>query len=205
VSARRRRARADRGETLIELVLSIVLMGSAGLVFVGTLAAAMLHSDRTKGHTEAANLLASVSALADTDSLPFVPCAQPADYQSAVSVLDKDEYKLTVDKVVGWNGSDFVEGAACDPNTQGLQRITVSAAAPRGVVHRVVITKSRTAQGGVALQGASTSPSQQGAFALSVDAAQSGPQPSAAAAVGIVFPKQPIIPKITDSMNHFTS
>jgi hypothetical protein len=163
---RLRGAGGDRGETLIELVLSIVLMGTAGLIFVGTLVAAAMHADKTKGHTGAGQLLASVSAMSNTDNPPFIACAQPEKYQPAFTAMDKDGYTLHVTEVASWTGTTFDAAAPCDANTQALQRITVRADDAHGPAHTVVLTKSRT--GTVTLADSATAPAQQGEFALSV-------------------------------------
>jgi hypothetical protein len=144
---RRRFPGPGRGETLVELLVATFLIGSAGLVLVGALAAATLQADRTNDQAVARDLVASVAALAGSDSPRFTPCAAPTDYQPAVSAMERNGYHLTVVEVANWTGGSFAPAgpaAPCDPANQHLQRITVRADGPNGTVQQVVVAKSST-------------------------------------------------------------
>ncbi|MGQ0463973.1 MAG: hypothetical protein ACT4QG_01510 [Sporichthyaceae bacterium] len=204
MTVRRRRHCRDRGETLLELVMAVALMGSAGVVFLGVLAAAWLNAERQDGTERARTLASSIAELSSAESLRFEPCAGLGDYQPALDrMVDEREgyteqtppadrrYRLTVTEVVGWNGTGFVADG-CDRATQRLQRVTVKAEGPGGAVQQIVFTKSRTTtDGSEAVVDATTTPATLGNFALSVSSPGSAPAPEGTVRFAVFAPSDP--------------
>lgn len=190
-AARRPRDCRQRGETLVELVLAIFIMGSAGLVFLGALAAAWINADRQNGQERARSLAATVQELATADNPRFIAC-EPAQaaYQAALDEIDVGEdYTLTVTEVAGWNGTTFSTAGACDPATQRLQRVTVAATGPSGAAQQVVFAKSRARlDGSEALVDAATTPAALGTFTLRVASPPNTPNPDGTVRFAVFAP-----------------
>jgi hypothetical protein len=185
----RRDMRRGRGETLLEMVLAIFLMGAAGLVFLGTLAAAMVYADHRKTEAGARDLVSTVGELANADNPRFTPCATTTDYQPAVDALAQAPYKLTVVEVARWTGSQFTTDGACDPNSQRLQRITIRADGPGGTAQQVVVTKSSDRTDSGVLVAAQTAPGATvGDFTLQVGSPATAANPTGGVRFAVFAP-----------------
>jgi Tfp pilus assembly protein PilV len=113
----------DRGETLIELLVAVLIIGTAVVAVVGGLGTAIMLSDihrKQAGVAEhmkiyAANIEGAIAA-SPTQYVDF--CATPSypNYTAA-------GYNGTVTEVRYWNGSAFV--TSCAPGDTGVQRLTL--------------------------------------------------------------------------------
>jgi prepilin-type N-terminal cleavage/methylation domain-containing protein len=155
VIRRRRRVRRtdDRGFTLLEVTVSVVLLGLASTLVMGGLFT-VVHSSRV--NTEQARLEAIVSSAADRLSAwSYTPCPpatgtgsyldviQPAATTvgwpaSVVSIVSIEYWDPTAST---WSDSNNATGSGCNPNVSAtsprtLQRVTVRVSTPSGSYSR---------------------------------------------------------------------
>ena len=112
----------DRGESLIELLVAVLIMGTAVVAVVGGLGTAIMMTDV---HRKQAAVAAHVkifaanleSAIAATPT-QYVDCATPDSYPDYTPGAP---YDADVTQVLYWNGSSF--GASCAGGDTGVQRV----------------------------------------------------------------------------------
>jgi Tfp pilus assembly protein PilV len=116
----------DGGETLIEVVISIAIMGIAFVALMGGMLTAVSMSGL---HRQQADVqLQLVSALEQVKAALYVPCAGNTTYSPPSGVTETVEY---------WNGVDF--GTTCFEDLVSYyrtQRITLTIATADGRVSR---------------------------------------------------------------------
>ena len=130
------RRKRDAGVTFIEILVSVVLLGTAGIAVLTALAAAATGAAVQRDVSDAqASLATAGDALTDTPADladdDYVQCAVPADYSGALAGL-ATESVVTIQSIQYWDGAAF--GNTCTAATSGerLQRITLAAATNRG-------------------------------------------------------------------------
>lgn len=116
----------DRGDTLVEILVSVAILGIAVVAILGAIAmtatASGLHRDTASVQNLLHNWAESVS------DGPYTACASAATVQSAVpSPALPTGFSAQVTAVRYWDGSAFAGSCGTD---QGLQRITLSIAGP---------------------------------------------------------------------------
>jgi type II secretory pathway pseudopilin PulG len=114
------RFRSERGESLLELLITISILGIAVVAILTGLATAIRLSG---AHRDQADAEVIVAAGAESlKQLEYAPCASsyPLSHQS---------WSLTVTSVKTWDGSAF--GDPCSPAAT-LQLVTIRAASPDG-------------------------------------------------------------------------
>ncbi|MGI5246193.1 type IV pilus modification PilV family protein [Dactylosporangium sp. CA-139066] len=108
----------DRGETLIELLVTVIIMGVAMVALVGGIATSIRMSDIHRKQAQAgAYLRAFGEAIAGAT---YVECAGTSTY-AAYSTGDAT-YTPTITTVRYWDGSTF--GTVCAPDT-GIQKVSL--------------------------------------------------------------------------------
>lgn len=127
------RAAADRGSSLVEVLLATAILGGAAVALLTALATVhALDREATPSATLVVTAASVVDAMRDPARNPFVDCATPADYDPLAGIDDAVRPAVTIEAVAYWDGSGF--GAECpdvsgaDPAVQAaarLQRITV--------------------------------------------------------------------------------
>lgn len=122
--------RDDAGETLIELLVTIVMMGIAVVVIMAGFATVILMSDvHRKQATAGAYVHDYAEAIENTVAGGgYVACAGTATYAGANGFTDA-AYKASVATVRYWSGSAWQ--ATCAGDT-GLQQLTVQVASADG-------------------------------------------------------------------------
>ena len=142
---RRRRPRGERderGETLVELLVTIVIMSTA---FVGIIAGIGTTFMATDSHRQAATaegvLRAYAERIADPVDVPYVDCATTANYANPVGfVLPAGGWSATVTKVAAWQGdSPPTFGPSCPGAGVGVQQITLTVKSPAGL-HQATVS-----------------------------------------------------------------
>lgn len=128
VSARLNRLRAEEGVTLIELLVTIAILGTAFVTLVGGMTTAVIASDI---HRKEATAGAAVRSYAeDVKAATYVSCATASSYApAAVSYSAPTSFTASVTGVAYWVPSPS------DPNTgsfattcstdRGVQRLTL--------------------------------------------------------------------------------
>lgn len=120
---RRAYVRDDSGETLIELLVTIVVMGLAVVTILGSIATSVRMSNIDRQQVTAQTYLRSyastIDAFIDGES-GYKPCANTSYYNKVVFDSGTDAHSVT--DVEYWNGSRFV--SACN-NDLGVQQLTL--------------------------------------------------------------------------------
>lgn len=140
---------ADAGETLVELLVAIVLLGIASAAVIGTITMGIKAASTTAGYGNNQNTLRNWAE--QIEAMPYDLCAYPtqpvAPYPNA-AVLPAGT-TLTMSQIRYWDGSAYVvSGGACvDANDKGLQELTLTAsttaAAPAPPTSTLVVVKRR--------------------------------------------------------------
>ena len=140
--------RRDHGATLIEMLISIVLLGTVGVAVLAAMSAAIVAA-RTNDElaTVQSRLAQAVDAISDTEpeQVPYVDCADgppgPA-YQAALDAEFAPPGSIQVLSVEFWNGASGQFGTDCRTATDGdrLQRVTLRAEVD-GLAREVAVVK----------------------------------------------------------------
>jgi type II secretory pathway pseudopilin PulG len=127
--------RRDHGATLVEMLISIMLLGTVGVAVLAAMSAAIVAA-RTNDElaTVQSRLAQAVDAVSDTEpeQIPYVDCAdgppRPA-YQAALDAQFAPPGSVEVLNVEFWNGATGQFGLDCRTTTHGdrLQRVTLRA------------------------------------------------------------------------------
>ena len=148
----RRRFDGQAGETLMELLATIVLMGVGVLGILGALFTLVKVSDQVQ-QSSRANLGAHGSAewlKNPIGDFRYQPCAGPTDYPTFTAL--PDGYTATIVGIRYWTGAtvaanrtmQFSTSCASAADDKGLQEITIevkSKPGPRQTTETVVMTK----------------------------------------------------------------
>ncbi len=131
-----RMSRSDeQGETLVELVISIALLGLAVAVLLGALATSITASASHRRHATADTVARSFAeALSDPDpasGTPYANCATSYALPGYLTVPSGFDTPTTA--VAYWNpgatkaeDSDFSSTGCTQENDRGLQRVTIT-------------------------------------------------------------------------------
>ncbi len=134
----RRQRRGDRGESLVELLLTVAIISITVVAVTGALATSVRMSDVLRKQAAAS---ATVRAFAEDlqarvaatpTAYVDATCATPADYNGLYS--PPAGYTATVTRVVFWSGGQFVE--SCPDN--GIQLRTLRVASDDGRAAQVL-------------------------------------------------------------------
>ena len=121
--------RPQAGETLVELLVSITLLGVAGAAVMGTLLMGTRASSVTTGSSVNQNVLRNWAE--QVEAMPYVLCAYPtkipAPYQNIP--VPPTGTSLAITQIRYWDGSAYqLSGPSClDVNDKGLQEVTLQA------------------------------------------------------------------------------
>jgi type II secretory pathway pseudopilin PulG len=128
--------------SLIEVLITIVILGLAGVALLGGLTTGITGSDLHRQQASAQAVLTSAGeAVVDNRQITYVSCAptysvaghvtfpkvSPTDTSWSVS-------NVFVTQVLHWNGTDF-QSSPCDYPVLTLQKITIEVISPNGRVH----------------------------------------------------------------------
>ncbi len=141
-TAERRAGDRDRGETLIELLVAVTILGIGAAAILGGLMLAVDSSTFARSQSGVQALLRSYGdALADagdttgTGLYRYKACAVAGDFPAATAVPGvsvPSGWSAAVTAVRYWNGTGFGTGCTTGSDT-GVQRVTVSVTAPAGL------------------------------------------------------------------------
>lgn len=136
----RRSARSDAGDSLVELLVAISILGVSGTGLIG---AVLMVTSASAMHTQVSTSDAVLrSWAAYFDSNPYVECARPRDLDNPpeptgwtgrapawTRSIDGVTYEATIADVDYWHAASTSFRNACGDDA-GLQRVTLSVAAP---------------------------------------------------------------------------
>ncbi|MDT5023868.1 MAG: hypothetical protein QOE61_294 [Micromonosporaceae bacterium] len=144
----------DRGETLLELLITVVIMGVAVVALVGGIATSIRMSDIHRKQAEAGAYVrayaeAIENAVAASPTAYFA-CAGPSKYSAFSPLVGNPTYTAEITAVRYWNGS-LTAGAfagTCGPGTEvpidtGVQQVSLRVTAGNTVAETldVIIRK----------------------------------------------------------------
>ena len=124
------RSRGERGETLIELLATIVIMGTVVIAVVAGIGVAVTASDENTKQVNALTVLRNYAeAIA---SAKYLPCATATNYlPGAVGYTAPSGYSVSIVGSVtyydGTSSSPAVYVASCPTPDGGAQRMTIRA------------------------------------------------------------------------------
>lgn len=123
----------DRGETLLELVISVAIMGITVVAIVGGVATSILMTDIHRKQATAGTLVRNYAEKLHGD---YLPCATAADYPAT----ELGGYRTSVVTVQHWNGVDGWQPPGSTDN--GLQQLTVQVSSDDGrAVERLAVVR----------------------------------------------------------------
>jgi type II secretory pathway pseudopilin PulG len=136
IRCRRTSPRDDAGETLIELLVALMVIGTAVTAILGALVVAVNSSVLARNQTRVQAALRSwaeqVAAVGDTGTYRYVPCAAPSAFPAPDVV--PSGFTATVTSVEYWTGDAWTDTCGTDA---GVQRVTLRVTAPGRVYSTV--------------------------------------------------------------------
>jgi len=104
-------SRSESGESLIETIIAIAVLGIAVTAILGSIATGIVTSVVNRDQTDAnalllrsAEVLKSPAAVASNGN-PYVSCAQTADYNPTRGLTVPSGWTVTLTTIQYWNGS----------------------------------------------------------------------------------------------------
>ena len=141
------RLRGESGDTLVEVLMAVVIMGIAFVGLLAGLGTAIRLSATHRGQSSADVVL--VSAAESVKSQTYVPCPglTTSSYNPTLGVTLPSGWSssnVAITSVKGWNGSAF---ATCPATDAKLELITIRATSPdnQASVEQVDVVKRNPA------------------------------------------------------------
>jgi prepilin-type N-terminal cleavage/methylation domain-containing protein len=147
---------ADEGFTLIEVIISVAILGIGFTALLGTLGVAFSGSHSFRDESDAKTVV--ISAAERVKSVVYVPCAVAADYLTTARLVGNEypsnwgtqaaaQNQISVREVRYWNGTTFVtDRAFCLANTSRylqLEQVIVTATSPGNRAIEVIAVVKR--------------------------------------------------------------
>jgi type II secretory pathway pseudopilin PulG len=132
----------DRGDTLIELLVAVVIMTVAVVAIAGAFATGIrmsaIHRQQSLAGSYVRSFAEAVQTAVAASPTGYVPCTvDGASYKAAYALPDTD-FERDVVAVVYWNGVDSFVATCAPASDSGVQRVTLSVHTPdRRVDERV--------------------------------------------------------------------
>lgn len=138
--------RSEAGLTLIELLVTVVILGIAFAVIVGGMMTSIISSDvHRKGATAGTVLQSYAEAIKAVvyDPAPGSGCAAAMDaaYEAPTGFSAPPGFVASIDTFGYWNSVTSTFGTTCPTSDAGLQRMKLTVTAPNGTTKSVSIVK----------------------------------------------------------------
>ena len=119
----------ERGDTLVEVLVAMVILGIAGAAIMGGFASSIVlstvHRKLATTASDSRNFAELLDKAIDGKAIAYTPCAAAAAYSSPPGFTAGANNTPRVTAVAYWNGTSFV--GSCPPGgDQGLQQVSVS-------------------------------------------------------------------------------
>jgi type II secretory pathway pseudopilin PulG len=126
VHTRVRPASNDTGETLVELIIAVAIMGIVVVAIVGGIGTTLLMSDL---HRKQATAGAYLRNYAETLQASYAPCTSGAPDYAALLTAPVSGFSPPTATVRYWDTASSSFSSSCPPTDSGLQQITLTLAA----------------------------------------------------------------------------
>ena len=158
-----RRAPRDSGLSLVEVLVSVVLIGLAVISVLGALGGSLIASAQHRKHATTDTLLRSAAELITGPATTYVTCANAATYASALPADPTGTITVTIQSVEYWTGTaggafDTSCSNSSDPDLNA-QRITLLATSSDGRLSETMQFVKRRLTGGTSSAGSATTTS----------------------------------------------
>jgi type II secretory pathway pseudopilin PulG len=110
---------AERGDTLIEILVAVVIMGVAFLVVVGGLGTAIIGAGEQQNQATANSALRSAAETIAAD--PYQSCPMSTPYALPT---DPPGFHVSIQAIDYWQAGHF--STTCPTSDQGLQLVTLT-------------------------------------------------------------------------------
>jgi type II secretory pathway pseudopilin PulG len=126
------RIRGDGGETLVELIVAVAILGIAAVAILAGMQLSVKASDiHRKEATGGAHVRSFAEAIQDyVDTVGYRPCGSAKNDYQAVAALPT--YTASVESIQSWTGTGW---GACD--SRGIQRVDLKVTSPGNASRRV--------------------------------------------------------------------
>ena len=142
--------RSDRGETLIELVVAVAILGLAAVAILGglmtSIRTSVMHRNDATGSAYVRSFAEAIQT--DVDANGYQSCASAASDYAGVVVLDLPAgYAKSVTAVQSWNGSGW--GSCIADGIQRLDlKVTTTGDAEHKSAERLTVVLRQPCNGG---------------------------------------------------------
>jgi type II secretory pathway pseudopilin PulG len=138
--------RRESGETLLELLVTITIMGAAFVAIIAGVGVAIASSDSHRQEATAEGVVRSYAErIQDSRDVPYVDCATTATYASPAGFAAPSGWTVSLTGVA-YLQADNTYGAGCPSPDRGAQQLTLRAVSPHvknGATETVVVVKRR--------------------------------------------------------------
>ena len=141
----RQRFRRERGETLVEVLITITIVGIAFTGILAGLATAINLSGRHRGQANADVVLVSAAESVKNQAYTACPSVSTSSYNPTQGVTLPSGWaasNVQVTSVKTWGGAAFL--STCPGTDLGLQLVTITATTPDGKSTESVEVVKRT-------------------------------------------------------------
>lgn len=145
--------RSDAGSTLVEVLVSLVILSLAGLAILAGLQLSVttsdIHRKQVSGGAHVRGYAERIEAYLDTTG-NYVACASPSDYAPAkVGFIEPPGHQARVVAVDPLAGDGSVISDGCSANDRGVQRLqlTVNSADGRAAETLTIVVRKACGEG----------------------------------------------------------